>query len=289
MQVYIAYGICTSIITLFVLLRTYTRFVIIKQRGWQDYLILLALPFSLFYMLKLLLDCRVGVGVHQWNVTIQNLAKIAQGTNINMAIYCCAMCLIKLAILTQLAHIFTPFKSKMYWVICMVSAFTVMLYVACIIERILQCIPREKIRHPSIPGKCINVPVEMISSAAINTLSDFIILIIPLSMVSRLKMPRRKKWAVSAVFSTGLFCCISSIMRLVASVDFRKSGDQSYSLLNVALWAEAEMTSGIVCCCFPVLPQFYRVHVSGFVTSLRTRLSSSTAGTDISLDRLSGE
>lgn len=53
--------------------------------------------------------------------------------------------------------------------------------------------------------------------------------------------------------------------------------------------SEAEMTSGIVCCCLPVLPQFYRTHISGFVTSLRTRLSNSTADTVIGPDGLRGD
>ena len=56
-----------------------------------------------------------------------------------------------------------------------------------------------------------------------------------------------------------------------------------------AFSSEAEITSGIVCCCLPVLPQIYRTHVSGFVTSLRTRMSNSTAGTVIGTDVLSGE
>lgn len=60
--------------------------------------------------------------------------------------------------------------------------------------------------------------------------------------------------------------------------------------LNVSFFSsEAEFTSGIVCCCLPVLPQFYRTHVSGFVTSLRGRLLSYTAGTVIGPKSYSGD
>lgn len=60
--------------------------------------------------------------------------------------------------------------------------------------------------------------------------------------------------------------------------------------LNIfAFSSEAEITSGIACCCLPVLPQFYRTHVSGFVTSLHSRLQSYTAGTVIDPDSLSGD
>lgn len=49
------------------------------------------------------------------------------------------------------------------------------------------------------------------------------------------------------------------------------------------------MTSGIACCCLPVLTQLYRTHISGFVTSLHNRLQSYTAGTVIGPDGLSGD
>ena len=60
--------------------------------------------------------------------------------------------------------------------------------------------------------------------------------------------------------------------------------------LNIfSFFSEAEITSGIACSCLPVLPQFYRTHVSGFVTSLHSRLQSYTAGTVIGPNSLSGD
>lgn len=126
-----------------------------------------------------------------------------QKTNEAIIIYSAVICLVKLAILIQLAQIFTPFKSKMYWTICIVSALTVMFYVACIVVGVLECIPREKIWKPSVPGTCINSAAAIVTSAVVNTMSDFVLFIIPLSRIVRLQMPKRKKWAVSAVFSTG--------------------------------------------------------------------------------------
>lgn len=114
------------------------------------------------------------------------------------------MCLIKLAILIQLASLFAPVKCRMYWVICALSALTIMFYLASMIFRILQCIPREKIWNPSVAGTCIDSTAGILSSAIVNTISDFILLILPLNRIWRLQMPQRKKWQVSAVFATGL-------------------------------------------------------------------------------------
>ena len=124
--------------------------------------------------------------------------------NITEILYSPLMCLIKLAILIQLASIFAPFKCGLYWVICAVSVLTIMFYIASTTFRILACIPREKIWEPSVPGTCINSAAGIISSAVLNSISDFVLLIIPLNRIWRLQVPRHKKWQVSTVFATGL-------------------------------------------------------------------------------------
>lgn len=62
-----------------------------------------------------------------------------------------------------------------------------------------------------------------------------------------------------------------------------------HRLIVFTFASEAEITSGIACFCLPVLPQFYRTHVSGFVTFLHSRLQSYTASTVIGPDSLSGD
>lgn len=114
------------------------------------------------------------------------------------------MCLVKLVILIQLANIFTPFKGGLYWVICALSVLTVMFYFACMIFRIFACVPREKIWNPTIPGRCINSSAGIISSAALNSISDFVLFVLPLSRIWQLQMPRQRKWQISAVFAFGL-------------------------------------------------------------------------------------
>lgn len=79
--------------------------------------------------------------------------------------------------------------------------------------------------------------------------------------------------------------CISSTMRLVVSISFVRTTDETYSLVPVGLWAYvlpitsafydrsrvcriAEITSGISCGCLPVLPQFFRHFGPTFTRSL---------------------
>ncbi|KAI9842248.1 MAG: hypothetical protein M1837_007393 [Sclerophora amabilis] len=100
--------------------------------------------------------------------------------------------------------------------------------------------------------------VAFIATAVINIISDFAMLVLPIGSIWQLQMPKRRKMGLSAVFLTGLFACISSIMRLVESVRFSKTLDKTYASIPLGLWTIAEIGSGIICGCLPVVPRFYR-------------------------------
>lgn len=53
-------------------------------------------------------------------------------------------------------------------------------------------------------GKCMDIDTVHVASSAVNTASDFILVIIPQAIVWRLHMPIRKLLAVSSVFLVGL-------------------------------------------------------------------------------------
>ncbi|KAI4241758.1 MAG: hypothetical protein L6R42_011189, partial [Xanthoria sp. 1 TBL-2021] len=145
---------------------------------------------SVVYIVMLPIGVKYGAGIHLWDITKEQFTTFSRRANLAAIVYSPVMCLIKLAILIQLASLFAPIKSRMYWVICALSALTIMFYLASMIFRILQCIPREKIWNPSVPGTCIDSTAGILSSAVVNTISDFVLLILPLNRIWRLQMPQ---------------------------------------------------------------------------------------------------
>lgn len=170
-------------------------------------------------------------------------------------LYSVVVCLVKVAILVQLLHIFAPNRiCKMWWAIWAVIGIQVVFYIIVIIVRALLCLPREKIWNPSVPGHCLNGNTVMVSTASFNIVSDFAIFCLPISRVWQLKISRAQKWGISAVFATGLlyflrfctlggFClpflsgCAASIMRLVVTMKIIRTGDVTYELLNAGFWS----------------------------------------------------
>lgn len=68
--------------------------------------------------------------------------------------------------------------------------------------------------------------------------------------------------------------CISSIMRIVTSVQVTRTKDITWGILPEGLWALGEISSGIIAGCLPTLSQFFH----HFMPRIASRLSSGRTG-----------
>ena len=83
------------------------------------------------------------------------------------------------------------------------EAVLILFYIALTIVKIWECRPRARIWDRSIKGTCIDIPSLLNTSGLFNTISDLLILLVPLKAVWNLNMKRKKKLGVIAVFSVG--------------------------------------------------------------------------------------
>ena len=97
-------------------------------------------------------------------------------------------------------------------------------YVSTMLVKIWQCNPRERIWNKSVPGHCIEVPILYITSGLFNTLTDVIILLVPVKLVWNLQTRTKKKVGVVAVFTVGfwwerIFPCYGKICHETVPAD----------------------------------------------------------------------
>jgi len=166
--------------------------------------------------------------------------------------------LLKIGILLDWLDMFVPAslgrqqrrKSAMYW-ICHGLIWTVLLtYVVRTLLVIFQCSPREKAwlgeaLHPA--GSCQpNIAAQQLATGAINVVTDFAVLVLPLSVIWRLNMTPRKKAGMSLLFAIGVLACVAGVMRLVTTVQLVLSKDLTYITSTMGFWGNAEMTSGFL-------------------------------------------
>lgn len=202
-----------------------------------------------------------GAGRHQWDVSVASIIRIGLLGNVIEIVYGPTIWLAKLSVLLQYKHIFTPTKKPgiVYWSIHALIWGNFLFYFADTLVVILECRPRAKIWNFLLPGTCLNGTANFIVTGAWNVLSDWFILGLPLYAIWQLKMPLRRKVSVGAVFATGLFACIASIVRLCYTVKWARTQDATYVFMQVALWGLAELATVVLCGSVIFLPKFVQL------------------------------
>ena len=77
-------------------------------------------------------------------------------------------------------------------------------YLMAIFIETFQCIPVQKAWYPLDNGHCINQQAAQISSGVINSVSDIIILLLPVSSIWSLRIHKKGKVGLFVIFSFGV-------------------------------------------------------------------------------------
>lgn len=103
-------------------------------------------------------------------------------------------------------HIFAPLRTGLiYWCVHALVWGNLAFYTSVLFMTIFRCIPQDKIWNPEhVGGQCIDFNVAYLASGAVNIISDFLILLLPMLAIWRLQLASKRKLGISAVFATGL-------------------------------------------------------------------------------------
>lgn len=112
--------------------------------------------------------------------------------------------IIKTAVLLQYLRIFVPIRNRTFYLAWVLISVNVILNLGLTFSFAFQCIPREKIWTPSMPGQCINLGAVFLLSAVGNTITDFATFLLPLYTIWGLQLPRSRKMGISGLFAVGL-------------------------------------------------------------------------------------
>ncbi|KAI1406774.1 hypothetical protein F5Y13DRAFT_183920 [Hypoxylon sp. FL1857] len=267
-------AICLALCLIFVGGRIYIR-VQLKMFNLDDYVQLLSLASFITYI-GLIITCgEYGDGRHQ----VVDLEARHQLQNISEIIYCLTMFTAKYVVLRQIELIFfdhhrNNITYKAIWTLIWVN-FLFALSIG--ISFIFTCIPREKIWQPNIEGRCISSSAIVIGGSAINMVSDYAILIVPLAAVSRLQLPTAKKLRAAAVFAVGTFACAASTVRLYYTVKLFRTEDITWAIAPVGQWTIAEFTTIFLVACFPYIPRLFH-HISNHNKQIASHSSHTQTG-----------
>ena len=112
--------------------------------------------------------------------------------------------------------------------------------------------------------KCIDIIALYLSSAPINIITDLALLLLPMPILTAMRLPRNEKIIVIVTFSFGFFVAAVDVVRIAylqsASVSraergsaslASRGGDFSWVASLSFMWSAIEVDVGIICACVP--------------------------------------
>jgi hypothetical protein len=142
--------------------------------------------------------------------------------------------LTKVALLSILIRIFSPYKSKIIFIYVFLGCLTVYYTIAEIVK-IRMCDPVPAYWTMEKGASCLDQRAALIADSVISVVSDLIILILPLPLTWSLQMSRNKKLRVAGMLSAGGIATGFSVYRLVLVLRDGSSPDQTMVFTCVIL------------------------------------------------------
>ncbi|EYB30234.1 hypothetical protein FG05_07655 [Fusarium graminearum] len=167
---------------------------------------------------------RYGLGRHDWTLSIDQVALYGRYLRIMNV-------------------------SRMRWVYIGTMIFISIWSPMQVVAISLSCIPLQAFWDPRIKGKCFEHQTLMwYINAIVHIVMDFALIVLPLPIVWRLKLPLSQKFWLSGIFGLGIFTIAISILRLQW---LTPEPDITWWNVTAASWSMAELVSGIACSCLP--------------------------------------
>ncbi|KAK5662176.1 hypothetical protein OQA88_8081 [Cercophora sp. LCS_1] len=254
--------VALSVATVAVALRFWARAGIMRVVGLEDWFILAALLFSVGVTACLGLQLRLGLGKHVVYVPPDDLAEYFKISIITTIIYVLSLTFTKLSILCLYIRVLTydyvrlAAKTLLGMVLLSHAYILATLFTACVpLDAFWDFSKRET-------SFCQPLPVYW-SHAGLNIVTDFLIFMLPLTVMHKIRTHRPQKIALFAIFILAFSVCIISLTRallLARDVD-RGATDVTWDAAGTANWNSFEINIAILCACLttmkPVFARFF--------------------------------
>ncbi|KAJ6120479.1 hypothetical protein N7523_004759 [Penicillium sp. IBT 18751x] len=180
----------------------------------------------------------------------------------------------KLAILALYYRIFS---TKRFQRILIGTAIFIFLWIAAMeIGLGLQCVPVAKAWDPNVKGRCLNLVSFSYFTNITNLVTDIWVFLLPVPIILRLHIDRKRKLELAGIFTVGLLTCAISITRLTVVVS-QGSSDFTWAGVPLGILSVYEPLGGILCANLPFL---YK-HATSMFKKVMSSFGVQTEETDL--------
>ncbi|KAI8954537.1 hypothetical protein F4801DRAFT_575275 [Xylaria longipes] len=292
-------SILLGLVTVILAIRLYSRKRLTNGFGLDDMFICLAyVPATAFTVAGISTQELLQWGRHIWDVKPQFFSPNLLVMLIILFLFDLATSLTKLSMLAMVRRLTTASSNKIEGaaVLFLAALITTNCFIFIIVE-IFQCryvnfftgINCVKKYHlttirpisaawtiPNSPKHCINEEVHLMSANIINTVTDFIVVLLPIRTTMALDIPTRHRVVVISLFGIGLIASSIGIARtyftwlLLTTADH----DTTWRAWDVWLSSLVELHLGIICASVPATRPFFASHLASMLGFTNTRRKS---------------
>ncbi|KAF4341556.1 integral membrane protein [Fusarium beomiforme] len=252
--------------TITVALRVYVRYKVLRSLGWDDRVMVVAQVLTIGAAVAIGLENNYGLGHHTWEQSKENYIAYMKAFYASVIVYNVAMCLVKIGILLQYRRVFAiPILQRLtfYGLVIMVAWTITIAFLNSLI-----CVPVAKFWNSTLPGHCTDPLTVWYVMAGFNLVTDLAVFCMPLPVIGSLKLPRKQKVMLLAIFSIGFFTCVISIIRIRTLKTAASTKDPNWDNVDAAIWSFLEVTLAIITSCLPTLrPLFSKLMPKLFASS----------------------
>ncbi|KAJ5232278.1 hypothetical protein N7468_005234 [Penicillium chermesinum] len=279
-------GLCIAGMTICYFLRLYTRLFILRGFHREDWLCTAAYILGTAYSVIALLMGKYGGGLHLHDVPKENLTAFKKTVYVTLVMYGPTAYLTKVCLLWIMARVFSPFRKAVIFIYIFMGVMLAY-YIPSVIVKVRICLPINSFWDSDVKGSCLNENAIITADAVISSVSDLIILIVPLPLTMSLQMAKKKKLRVVALMGAGGMAVLASVIRLVLIVLTSQSADTTMAFMRINMLGNAEIAIGVICTCLPAVSALLKYVAHEYSSGKDTdyKLSTMQTGNTKSVNR----
>ncbi|KAI2630847.1 integral membrane protein [Hypoxylon sp. NC1633] len=271
----IAGFILCGLATITLAIRLYTRKWLTRGFGLDDVLILVAyFPAIAFTVIGIVGEGSLQWNRHTWDVETEYMIRGLQLTFANQILFDFATCLIKLSILTLLYRLTTATGDGRMTIAVLVSI--VLVSLSCfvfVIVAVFQCTPLFEFWEISTkPQNCINQAAHLMAASIINTVTDWLVVLLPMKTALSFNLPTRQSAMIVLLFGAGILASSAGIARTYYTWLLSTQYDTVWNSWTAWFSSAVELNLGIICASIPATKPFFASYLpSIFGSTFRPR------------------
>ncbi|VUC31888.1 unnamed protein product [Clonostachys rosea] len=218
---------CLVLMIVVVGVRTYTKAAILRDMRHED-------SWGPIYAYL----SSLGLSRDLWNIRASDMPWLLRLCNDFQLLYSPAMGAAKYFICVHLKRIFCPSnRGAVHWALVALITINVMFYFTTFFAQMFQCVPREKIWKPELPGSCMKSFVGILAIGVANLVLDLGILLVPIWAIWKLQIPVKRKLEAYAVFSLGILTCLIAAVSIAFRIPKDDNSNTVLHMAKVGLWS----------------------------------------------------